>query len=114
MSMPTYGEMRSRAEQFYDENVKKKVLLGLKALQEQHGPGWEDEINCARLDLRSASQCVLGQVYGSFDDGLDQLVGLVGEDEQIDWSIRHGFSILGYSESWERLDEAWHQVLCDA
>ena len=39
----------------------------------EHRPGWQDKIDLDRLALESCTRCVLGQLYGSFSEGLDVL-----------------------------------------
>ena len=38
-------------------------------------PGWADRIDVDRLDLTSGCDCVLGQLFGGFRDGVE-LLGL--------------------------------------
>lgn len=110
MSTPTYGEMRTRAERIYDEIIKERVLAGLEALQRDYGDAWVEKIDCEELDLSNEAQCVLGQVYGSFDDGLSEIVP-EGNTAHLIWARDHGFydDDCDYSD----LDEAWHAILCD-
>lgn len=36
-------------------------------------PGWADEVNLKRLDMLDPNDCVIGQVFGDFDEGCDEL-----------------------------------------
>lgn len=45
------------------ENVRRSVQRAAAKLDEVN-PGWREKINLSELDLRSAGQCVLGQLYG--------------------------------------------------
>jgi hypothetical protein len=38
-------------------------------------PGWYDRINIPDLDLGECRKCILGQLYGHFDDGCITLFG---------------------------------------
>lgn len=109
MSKPTYDEMRTRAQRIYDDDVKAGVLAGIKVLQKEYGDEWVDKINCDTLDLSEGAQCVLGQVCGDFDYGVEALTD--DGEYDLEWAQEHGF----YSEDgeYEKLDEAWHAVLCD-
>lgn len=49
-----------------------RVVQGAEFLDEFR-PGWADEIDVEALDLASSDRCVLGQIYGSFRDGLEVL-----------------------------------------
>jgi hypothetical protein len=44
------------------------------ALLDRHRPGWARRIDLDRLDLASAEDDVLGQLDGSFEEGLDALL----------------------------------------
>lgn len=61
----TYEEQRTEQEKRIDADVLARVKRGLAWLEETHGPGWEDKIDLATLDLRDGNVCVLGQVYGA-------------------------------------------------
>jgi len=50
-----------------------KVQAGI-ALLDTYGPtDWRERINLDTLDLHSLTDCVLGQVYGDYADGMDSL-----------------------------------------
>lgn len=59
----THEQERSAPQKKYDEKVLERVLRSLKWLEETHGPGWEDKIDLATLDLSDGAHCVLGQIY---------------------------------------------------
>lgn len=101
--IPTYGEMRSRAEKIQDAQLKASVLAGLGLLQEKHGASWVEHIDCATLDLTLSESCVLGQVYGDYDEGREKL-GLNNRS-----AATYGFFTFG---PWGFLQEAWRTVLC--
>lgn len=103
--MLTFEEQRSRAEKIEDEEVKARVLRGLRQLRDIHGESWVEKIDCQTLELSDSSACVLGQVYGDYDDGLDAL-GL-GYEEAPLYGFDHD-AIVDYDE----LDEAWQAVIC--
>lgn len=60
--------IRKATREFYREAVKR----GAKMLDEKR-PGWEGEINIARLELSRCSQCILGQLYGHYWKGTEKL-----------------------------------------
>jgi hypothetical protein len=47
--------------------VEERVADGVEWLDAQE-PGWAERINLAELDLASPCRCVLGQIYGGFDE----------------------------------------------
>ena len=51
--------------------VQDKVACGVALLDEVY-PGWDQKINLARLDIRDCGRCVLAQLYGDYDTGLDR------------------------------------------
>lgn len=53
----------SRAAKFLDENT----------------PGWAYKVRLRDLDIASCSNCVLGQLFGEYDEGM-ALLGLYGDD----------------------------------
>lgn len=54
------------------EPTKDSVQLGA-AFLDGHVPGWEDRIDPERLDLGDGCDCILGQLYGRYEDGLAEL-----------------------------------------
>lgn len=62
--------------------------LGAAALSAHfRGHQWEQRIELPVLDMRSPSECVLGQVFGTYKVGMERLaLDEVG-------SVRHGFEL---------------------
>jgi hypothetical protein len=54
------------------EAIAERVAAGAALLDEKI-PGWRDEINIKTLDLVSFRQCILGQLFGHYRDGLEAL-----------------------------------------
>lgn len=79
-------------------SYESKVAQGVQLL-DQNVPNWRDKINVDNLDLGSCSICVLGQVFGDYNDGLNAL-GVDGYD--------YGFNTTG---SYASLKEAWVEAL---
>ena len=52
--------------------AKARVGRGV-ALLDEHKPGWEAAIDLGTFDLEYMDACVLGQVYGSYSEGLRHL-----------------------------------------
>jgi hypothetical protein len=51
---------------------EKEIAAGMELL-DCKAPGWREKIDVFKLDLNDGQMCVLGQVYGSYDDGLNEL-----------------------------------------
>lgn len=87
---------RAFAESFVaaPEEIDQRVLDGAAFLDEHH-PGWAAKIDVKKLCLQDCSQCVLGQVYGDYDDGLTELnirtspinMGFNTSDGDADWDL---------------------------
>lgn len=79
----------------YTDQVKKGA-----ALLDKEVPDWRGRIDTFKLDIESWTQCVLGQVFGAYDEGLDQLTRtrvLAGIDTsawqgRCDFAVEHGFN----------------------
>jgi hypothetical protein len=108
----TYEALRSPAQKEIDQRVLGRVKRGMALLQEVYGDDWVEQINANRLDLSSSSECVLGQVYGEYETGLDELWGPDGiGDGHRDRAIDHGFLEGSRTENYPRLTETWRHVL---
>ena len=57
------------------------------ALLDKTRPGWADEIDVERLDLLDGCDCVLGQLHGGYEKGLEAL----GQFSDQASSAAHGF-----------------------
>lgn len=76
-----------------------QVARGM-ALLDAHGPAdWRERIDLDRLTFKSSTDCVLGQVYGDMDLGLDELAGLLMAEDVSVYSdtgqaamYNHGFT----------------------
>ena len=78
----------------------RRVRRGAELLDRVH-PGWREKIQIDTLDISSTRHCILGQLYGSYSEGLNA-VGRV-------WTGRHwGFILL--SPLFEPvLQQAWKE-----
>ncbi len=92
--LTTPGERRTEPEKAYDAEVLERV-------------GWVDKIDLETLNLSHGSRCVLGQVYGGYDDGVHELA--------IEGQARlYGFytwSQPGSPQEWRALQRCWRDVL---
>jgi hypothetical protein len=86
-----------------------RVAAAGAALLDQMRPGWANVINLNRLDLRGEYCCVLGQLYGSYSKGVQQVFG---EQLTREGALGHGFNQMSapidtYVQRWEALNAAW-------
>ena len=123
----TFDEQRTEPQKKYDAAVMERVKQGMALLEREYGPDWVEHITPDKLDLRSGASCVLGQVYGTYVDGLRTLwPGLAHrvDDEDMTWDtvsqtlgVEFGFfadKAVGPSdhpEEWKALDAAWQDAL---
>jgi hypothetical protein len=52
--------------------IAERVAKGTALLDEKL-PGWWRAINLVRLELNDCQDCLLGQLFGDYDDGLPEL-----------------------------------------
>jgi hypothetical protein len=69
------------------------------ALLDMKRPGWREEIDTDRLDVQFYDTCILGQLYGEFDEGLLAL-GLTYDE-----AGEHGFC--GAFSRYDVLTDEW-------
>lgn len=98
------------------ETCVERVNRGAQLLDEEK-PGWQNEVIPDKLDMRSSSFCIIGQVYGDYDEYVGVPFGL-GEDmndEAADDAIEHGFLTRRFDEDkdipWALLDLVWVTLL---
>jgi hypothetical protein len=79
---------------------------------DEHHPGWAERINLDTFDLRSGSMCVLGQLFGDFDEAVSKY-NLDGRDYD------YGFMGLEKEEAgaehrdWDTLEDRWRTLIAD-
>ena len=86
-------------------NYERQVQKGARLLDERM-PGWEGKINLLTLNIKDCHQCILGQLYGEYSEGLKRIF-----DEGEVWSERfaHGFSHAG--QRYEVLVPHWTRLI---
>lgn len=87
--------------------IRHRVNKGIRLLNKEY-PGWKSKIELSSLRLEDRNRCVLGQVYGGYDRGVQELgLGI--------WStVYHGFNIESIHGDWEPLQKAWERKLVNA
>lgn len=89
---------------------EEQVRAGI-ALLDQKVPDWRDQVDVAELDMVEYRQCVLGQVYGSYHDGLDEL------DLDDAGAVAYGFQVPSFlsstdeDEDFINLADTWKALL---
>lgn len=83
------------------------VQRGMDLLDE-HGPrGWRDEIDLAELDIALSRQCVLGQLWGFYADGVATLRELVPGFTMV------GYGFMGVGGTDALLTRVWHVAITE-
>lgn len=88
---------------YMEEDVKRGM-----ALLDEKRPDWRKYVELAALDMNEPAQCILGQVYGNYYDGRDELAldSLTVMD--------YGFFSRGISDSWYDLTDTWVALLTES
>lgn len=93
--------------------LQERVRRGI-ALLDRECPEWRDKIRIERLDLSNSCQCILGQVYNYFDQGIEAigLVSLLDDEDDGHYTLEeeialtsHGF--YGPLYEYGELTEVW-------
>jgi hypothetical protein len=98
-----------------DSTLTEPVQAGAARLDRIH-PGWADKINLEKFEISSGQQCVIGQLYGDYDnDNLQKVFRTRGlgplekEDRLDELATEHGF----YEPDcqYDRLQEDWVKAI---
>jgi len=78
-------------------------------------PEWRPRINVEILDIGSGLNCVLGQLYGTYYDGVEEL-GITGRCADLGFTVQTGSCTCCYLtprqiRAWSSLTEAWRLEL---
>lgn len=93
--------------------ITERVAAGAAWLDE-HEPGWIKRIDIGVLDISSCANCVLGQVFGDFDDARrDAWLNPPEHDRMTDPGRRRGFMTPdpGAFEQYETLTAEWKRFI---
>jgi hypothetical protein len=95
--------------------ARSRVAKGAALLDDKR-PGWADRIDLASLDMGCCSQCVLGQVFGSFfwaASGFWPIHDLKqrAEEHGFDLNTADADSVAAAEEEWTILRNAWVGII---
>lgn len=110
--------------------VEERVASGAYMLDvHYHDPDWRDTVDLERLNTRSCTDCVLGQLYGEYCDGLVAMgiwdenpppmirqsrLGFAIDLDELDHDLMPPgmmYSAYAADEAFARLDAEWRRVL---
>ncbi len=87
--------------------VLEVVQSGAQLLDERR-PGWYREIDIAQLDIALGSKCILGQVYGSYFEGVKAIGLACGQ------TAPYGFAVTFSGpapDNYANLTAAWREEI---
>lgn len=87
-----------------EETIQERVDRGA-ALLDAEIPGWVQRIDLDRFRMSSCSRCILGQLFGSFENGLDELHLRSRVDSP------EGFDIVTPEDEYAAFTAAWKQLI---
>lgn len=88
-----------------NDTVKTAVAEGAKFLDAHFGKTtWRKDINVVEFDIDNGDTCIIGQLFGSYDDGIEEL--------GISYGYKYGFaSNFGRNLPAGMLDFEWKRVI---
>lgn len=108
--------------------VEDRVASGAYMLDVHYGPDWRNKIDLDTLDLKHCETCILGQVFGTYEDGLEKLgiwdkwgmvqsdmlgftIDLNGADQDIQPEDNESYLLGLVTVAFDRLQMAWRDLL---
>lgn len=76
------------------------VAAGVDLL-DTYDPKWFEKINTETLDMSNEDDCILGQLFGDYSRGLDEL-GIYGPDYGLDLILADDYLV-----NWAELEILW-------
>lgn len=88
---------------------EEEIARGAEWLDEVK-PGWELKIDLGNFSITSACNCVLGQLFGDYDDGVEYHTRLAPR-YKAQWPGSCGFVVSDYRseryQAWKQLNDEW-------
>ena len=86
-----------------------EIQAGAKLLDEKVGGNWWERIDLQRLAMFNCYNCVLGQLFGEYFDGLAHVEEVADRfDVSARFAREHGFSCVEHDgKSFDVLNEEW-------
>lgn len=88
--------------------VEERVQAGAQLL-DSHLPEWRARVVLDTLDIADWRWCVLGQVFGTYSIGVEELFG--DHPDWVDEAIAHGFLHHWENEDPDELTSEWRALL---
>jgi hypothetical protein len=95
------------------EHADELATAGATYLDENY-PGWRDKVSAENLDMSSGAQCILGQFFGDYDQGINEIWRRDFQHRD-PWDgeleVAHDLGFLANGACYQALDEAWLKEL---
>lgn len=88
--------------------LRSRTELGVRLL-DREVPDWWKHIGVGRLDLASCPLCVMGQLFGHYEQGLARLA-VWRRGHEYGFALPSFESELGSAEAWAELTEMWRSI----
>ena len=87
-------------------SLLQKVRYGIKTYLKPKKPNWFKTIKLTKLHLGDVDNCILGQLFGSYHAGLNEL-GLHGDV----WDDRYYAAFSSRAGNWDVLTQVWKKEI---
>ena len=88
----------------YAQELEERVNRGIVLLSERY-PQWINQIDILCLDMMNSRNCILGQLFGNYDNGCTKLGVLFTTECQYGFNMEHNDSIYLRSLWLEKITE---------
>ena len=88
--------------------IPTEIAAGI-ALLDEKVPHWRAFIKPNELGMEWCDRCILGQIFGDYDTGLERL-GILAEDEEELENVAASLGFVKFGD-WDKLTQAWKEAL---
>ncbi len=89
--------------------LRARVGRGVELL-DREAPGWWERVELGALELTSCTGCVVGQLFGHYEQGLACL-GVWRRGHEYGFALPSFSGELDSTETWAELTEIWHEII---
>jgi hypothetical protein len=105
--MSTRHEAAARRALGAKDETALRIIKGVKALDFHRDDDWPRLIDLERLEMSDGCDCVLGQLYGFYNDGIEALSRKYFEGRELGLYV----DVNADEEEWHDLTERWRLAL---
>ena len=100
----------------YETQIGRGVQVLNAYYEGREQSNWKSLIDLSRFNIRQVDSCVLGQLFGDYYDGLDELGIADSGFTKYDLAFSlPDFGMYTYGEEmemWDKLQEEWKEEIC--